>query len=312
MADQQVKTAAVDRDRLRAIIGDAVKQVESEDPARLRAEVARLASELARKPAGGASREDLDESYRRGLWDGLYPFLQTFKGMTELRDTLGEVVLRVNAVIAAQQPAADLAPEYAHELRNHRPTPVSGSPVAPPSASPSPRPAAVPTVRAPTPAASGDGSLPRPQQRIVDAIMWWNVMGVPAPSHAQVGFIAGFSHKSGTWATYLSRLRSSGMIEGRGDLVLTGAGIAAANRPGAPPSGVELRTTVLGRIDAPLAKILTPILKAYPRGLSHAEAGEKSGYSAASGTWATYLSRLRSLDLIEGRGDLKAQGWLFP
>ena len=39
---------------------------------------------------------------------------------------------------------------------------------------------------------------------------------------------------------------------------------------------------------------------------------QQAGYSAQSGTWATYLSRLRSLDLIEGRGNLKAQEWLFP
>ncbi|UPT99298.1 hypothetical protein J4G48_0015135 [Bradyrhizobium barranii subsp. apii] len=303
MADQQVKTAAVDRDRLRAIIGDAVKQVESEDPARLRAEIARLTAELA-KPSRGATAESAAATaeadrrgYERGFWDAASQAKVAYETLKEqVRGTVRVLADSLEKNIASEK----------LELTQ------SGSPVAPPSASPSPRPTAVPTGRAPTRAASGDGSLPGPQQRIVDAIMWWNVMGVPAPSHAQVGFIAGFSHKSGTWATYLSRLRSSGMIEGRGDLVLTGAGIAAANRPGAPPSGVELRTTVLGRIDAPLAKILTPIMKAYPRGLSHAEAGEKSGYSAASGTWATYLSRLRSLDLIEGRGDLKAQGWLFP
>ena len=57
---------------------------------------------------------------------------------------------------------------------------------------------------------------------------------------------------------------------------------------------------------------LLPILNAYPDGLSHQEAAERAGYSHSSGTWATYLSRLRSLDLIKGRGELKAQEWLFP
>ncbi len=171
--------------------------------------------------------------------------------------------------------------------------------------------------RAPAPAASkstasGDGSLSGSPQKIVDAIRWWNVLGIAAPSHAQVGFVAGFSHKSGTWATYLSRLRSAGLIEGRGDLVLTDAGVAAANEPAIPPTGEDLRSTVLGKVDGPLVKILKPIFAAYQRGLSHADAGEAAGYSSSSGTWATYLSRLRSLDLIEGRGELKAQGWLYP
>jgi hypothetical protein len=50
----------------------------------------------------------------------------------------------------------------------------------------------------------------------------------------------------------------------------------------------------------------------YPDGLAHPAAAEAAGYSHSSGTWSTYLSRLRSLDLIDGRGELKAQGWLFP
>jgi superfamily II helicase len=149
-------------------------------------------------------------------------------------------------------------------------------------------------------------------QLIVDAIRWWNVMGIAAPSHPQVAFVAGYSHKSGTWATYLSRLRSMGLIEGRGDLVLTNEGAAAVNEPTTPPTGESLRTAVLAKIDTPLQRILTPILEAYPNGLTHDDAGERAGYSSSSGTWATYLSRLRSLDLIDGRGELRAQDWLFP
>ena len=159
---------------------------------------------------------------------------------------------------------------------------------------------------------AGNGTLERPQQLIVDAIRWWNVMGTPAPSHAQVAFVAGYSHKSGTWSTYLSRLRSAGIIGGRGDLVLTDAGMAAANEPAEQPTGDRLRATVLGKIDGSLQRILTPIIAAYPEGLSHQQAAEAAGYSHSSGTWSTYLSRLRSLDLIDGRGELRAQDWLFP
>lgn len=171
----------------------------------------------------------------------------------------------------------------------------------------------MPPRRNPSPAAAGgDGTISGSEQKIIDAIRWWNVLGIAAPSHPQVGFIAGYSHKSGTWATYLSRLRSAGLIEGRGDLVLTEAGLAAARELDAPPSGEQLRATVLQKVDGPLQRIMAPILGAYPRGLTHAEAGEDAGYSPSSGTWATYLSRLRSLELIEGRGELKAQDWLFP
>lgn len=159
---------------------------------------------------------------------------------------------------------------------------------------------------------NGGAQVDKPLQKIIDAIKWWNVMGVAAPSHAQVGFMAGYSHKSGTWATYLSRLRSLGLIEGRGDLALTETGEASANLPDSPPTGEALRGAVMNKIDGPLRRILEPIIDAYPSGLDHSSAGEMAGYSHSSGTWATYLSRLRTLDLIDGRGELRAQDWLFP
>jgi hypothetical protein len=41
------------------------------------------------------------------------------------------------------------------------------------------------------------------------------------------------------------------------------------------------------------------------------ESAGVAGYSHQSGIWATYLSRFRSLDLISGRGELKAEPLLF-
>lgn len=155
-------------------------------------------------------------------------------------------------------------------------------------------------------------SLERPLQKIVDSIRWWNVMGIAQPSQAQVAFVAGYSHKSGTWATYLSKLRKAELIDGSGTLRLTGEGGRLANEPTSPPTGEALRRAVLDKLDNPLVRILTPILNAHPDAMSQSDAGDAAGYSSSSGTWATYLSRLRSMDLIEGSRELKAQNWLFP
>jgi hypothetical protein len=103
-----------------------------------------------------------------------------------------------------------------------------------------------------------------------------------------------------------------GLIDGRGDLVLTKEGAAQVHDPQVPPTSEHLRAAVIEKLDTPLTRILSPILSAYPDGLSHQDAAERAGYSPQSGTWATYLSRLRSLDLIDGRGELRAQDWLFP
>lgn len=303
--DHAVKTAPVDADKLRAIIGDAVVQAEADDPKRLRAEIARLTA--LTKASTNITQNITDPTliaaaeqrgYSRGFTEAGRQASISFDALKQL----------------ARSTVRSFAESFETNVRGETiqfETPQSGQQVVPPAPAPTRAPAPS-AVRKPLPAQGGDGALSGSEQKIVDSIRWWNVLGVSAPSHAQAGFIAGYSHKSGTWATYLSRLRSAGMIEGRGDLVLTDAGLAAANEPVWPPTGDHLRETVLARVDGPLNKILVPIFKVYPKGLSHTDAGERAGYSPSSGTWATYLSRLRSLDLIEGRGELKAQGWLFP
>jgi hypothetical protein len=238
------------------------------------------------------------------IFRDLAPTMAKVKPLVDVIETNGKAIEGWASTIKEKQ--AELAKQL----------PPSGSPTERPSAhapimrAPSGHAPAV--ARKPSPAANGDGTITQPLQRIIDAIRWWNVMGVAAPSQVQVGFIAGYSHKSGTWSTYLGRARTLGLIDGRGDLVLTAEGLAAVNEPDAPPSGEQLRATVLAKIDTPLRRILTPILEVYPNALSQQQAGEAAGYSPASGTWSTYLGRARSLDLIEGRGELKAQGWLFP
>ncbi len=168
------------------------------------------------------------------------------------------------------------------------------------------------TIVPPKSANGGGGGLDGPLQRIIDAIMWWNVMGVEQPAQVQVGFVAKYSHNSGTWATYLAKCRTMGLIEGKGELSLTTEGVRHARTPAAPPTGEALRATVLDRLEGPQRRILEPLLAAYPMTMTQAELAGSAGYSPNSGTWATYLAKVRSLDLATGRGELRAQAWLFP
>lgn len=276
-------------------------EAKANDPAKLRAEIARLTAELTKTakniPANiphdpQAIEKARSDGYETGLAEGLA------RGENRAKAALAAVGDRLKDAMAVSGAALE----------------GLDSPVPPPAPKRPPSPIAAPARPARPPAAKGNGSaaISGSEQKIVDAIMWWNTMGIEAPSHPQVAFVAGYSHKSGTWATYLSRLRSAGLIEGRGDLVLTDEGVAVCSPPQSAPTGEHLRALVIDKIDAPLRRILAPILTAYPRGLSHTEAADAAEYSPTSGTWATYLSRLRTLDLIEGRGELKAQAWLFP
>jgi hypothetical protein len=317
---EELKLAPINPDAIKAKLATVAKETMANDVPTLRKTISELQSETNRlkkqfsetsisKPDPAAIAQAEERGFERGKKEvAAAADARIRKTAIEQLEKLGALINPLSAYIADELKAAKRDKSKIGSQVAFTPTAVTRDPVAPVRALALPQPRKAPA----NANGGGDGTLPGSEQKIIDAIRWWNVLGIPAPSHAQVGFIAGYSHKSGTWSTYLSRLRSAGMIEGRGDLVLTTEGAAAANEPDAPPSGEQLRATVLAKVDGPLRKIMIPILDAYPQGLAHADAGELAGYSHQSGTWSTYLSRLRSLDLIDGRGELKAQNWLFP
>ncbi|UEM08627.1 DUF87 domain-containing protein [Bradyrhizobium barranii subsp. barranii] len=302
MADQQVKTAAVDRERLRAIIGDAVKQVESDDPGHLRAEIARLNSRMANWAAHEDASADAiaaadRRGYERGFWEAASQAKVAYETLKEqVRGTV-----RGFADSLVQNIAAETI-EFTQ----------SGSPVAPPSASPSPRPAAVPTGRAPTPAASGDGSLPGPQQRILNSLATWRRLGHDKPSNAQIAWLAGYSPSSTSYTNPRSALKTGGLIDYpmADHLALTAAGVAKAVEFKLNGSLLDF---VLGNLPGPEARILTSIAHHYPRAVPNATAAEGAQYSPSSTSYTNPRSALRTKDLIDypEKDHVRAAEWLF-
>lgn len=132
-------------------------------------------------------------------------------------------------------------------------------------------------------------------------------------SVAQVGCRAGLSSKSGTFDTYLSRARKAGWIDGSRSLLrITDGGLAALGSYEPLPTGRELLRHWVGELgNGGASRMLEALAATYPRTLTAEELGETIGM-ALSGTFDTYLSRLRRLELITGgRGGLKAADELF-
>lgn len=136
---------------------------------------------------------------------------------------------------------------------------------------------------------------------------------LPGINKRQLGVRAGLSSTSGTFGTYLAKLRSAGWIEDlSGTFELTSAGATALGRYEPLPEGQELLAYWLRELgDSGASKILTALAEAYPNALTKERVGEIAGMSHTSGTFGTYLSRLRTLELIEGRGELRASPELF-
>jgi hypothetical protein len=63
--------------------------------------------------------------------------------------------------------------------------------------------------------------------------------------------------------------------------------------------------------DSGKRKIFDVVVDAHPRAIAPEAVAEKTGITIGGGTWRTYLGELRGLELITGRGELRASDDLF-
>jgi hypothetical protein len=131
-------------------------------------------------------------------------------------------------------------------------------------------------------------------------------------SKVQVAVLTGYAATGGGFNNYLGALRSRGLIDGAGDrLTITGVGTQALGSWEPLPTGsglVDYWRTRLGRAERLILEALTCV---YPDLLSKEEVAAKAGYEANGGGFNKALGRLRTLELVQGRGQLKASDNLF-
>jgi hypothetical protein len=131
-------------------------------------------------------------------------------------------------------------------------------------------------------------------------------------SKVQVAVLAGYAASGGGFNNFLGALRSQGLIEGYGDrLGITEAGIQAVGSWEPLPTGPGLIDHWRGRLGKAEWLILETHTQVYPDALTKEEVAAKAGYEANGGGFNNALGRLRTLELVQGRGDLRASKDLF-
>lgn len=193
----------------------------------------------------------------------------------------------------------------------------SGPPAANPSAGATRRePAAAPVPRAPKPAADGDGNLTPAKQKILDAIAWAALLGKSNVPKDMVGFLAGASPTSSTFANNLGALRSAGLIDypAGGEVVLTAEGAAIAVPPGDAPTHADIMAKIAVKLAPAQMRILSAAANAHPDDISKEDLAQMVEASATSSTFANNLGRLRTLGFITypATGRVRAGESLFP
>lgn len=151
-----------------------------------------------------------------------------------------------------------------------------------------------------------DGRLGRAERRILAALAQHG-----PSSKGRVAILAGYAVNGGGFNNALSRLRSLGFIEGSsgGDaLCVTAPGLEALGHVDPLPGGralIDHWLSLLGKAEREILAVLTEV---YPSALSKEDVATRteSNYAPSGGGFNNAISRLRTLELVTGRGELKA------
>jgi hypothetical protein len=165
---------------------------------------------------------------------------------------------------------------------------------------------------------NGEVTLDNPKRRILDALAWFEAIGINAPGGTALAFMSGYSGEdNGAFKNNRGALRSAGLVTypTPGTVSLTDEGRAHAQMPNIPTTGEGLRSAVLAKLDDPLRRVLTPCIEAYPNVVPGGDLAQMAGYSEAdNGAFKNNRGRLRSLGLVTypTSGSVRAADILFP
>jgi hypothetical protein len=150
---------------------------------------------------------------------------------------------------------------------------------------------------------NGTLKLAAGERRILTALAQYS----KGRSKVQVAVLTGYAATDGGFNNYLVDLRSRRLIEGDGDrLTISEAGIQALGSWEPLPAGAALIDYWRSRLGKAERLIIETLTQVYPNGMTKEEVAAKAGYEPSGGGFNNALGRLRTLELVQGRGELRA------
>jgi hypothetical protein len=177
---------------------------------------------------------------------------------------------------------------------------------------PAPRPPApaltpAPVVPAQAPAVTGEAPATGPLSKSARAVLGVLAQFPEGRTKRQLAMLSGYSAKGGGFNNTLSSLRSSNLIERGEPIRITPFGMDAIGDDWEPlPEGPALVEHWMAQLSNAEGLALKVLLEAWPATLTKAEIAERAGYAPDGGGFNNALSRLRTLQLIDGYRDLSA------
>lgn len=121
--------------------------------------------------------------------------------------------------------------------------------------------------------------------------------------------LAGYT-VNGHFKNMLGSLRSKGYATSGQPVRITAEGLTALGPFEPLPIGEELRAYWLRKVSTSEAKILQTLIHCYPESIHTADLAHESGYTV-NGHFKNMLGHLRTIQLAEGRGEVRASSTLF-
>lgn len=292
------KFAAVDLSAVKDQMAEAIQRAEANDPKALQRRIAELEKQLAAKPAVLSEPQIVTERI-----EVLVPFIP--EGL--LDDLLAEVQKGLEG--ASVLLSGHVKRVVGSHVLDARLDGESKSSKAPKRAVISaPTPSIVTTERA----GKSNNDLPTQMGKAERSILSVLAQFADGRTRSQVATLSGYSAKSSSLGNALSRLRTLGYINKSGEPIrATNEGIDAIAGQYEPlPTGRALLDHWNSKLGKAERIILGVAIEAWPASLSREEVARLSGYSETSSSFGNALSKLRTLELISGRGEILAEDTL--
>ena len=157
-----------------------------------------------------------------------------------------------------------------------------------------------------------DDKLTNPEQRILDAIAWFESIGIFEPRQEAVAFLAGYTFGGGAFNNPRGKLNTRGFVSYKGkNISLTETGRNFSNSPISPLTQEELHRHIYSVLPKPHRAIMEVLISMEGNQISKDELSEIVG--KRGGAFNNPLGRLRSFGLIDypERGTVAALPFLF-
>lgn len=294
---------------MRESLSKVVEESKANDPRELKLEISRLKSELARRPESQIKTVDvpvLKDQEKKRL-EALIESHERFESSANKIVSMSEDIQREAALnrselqflkavlspLMKQQPAN--TPLRRHLTNPNREPRIQKSIIA-----------------------SMDAEINRTQQRILDALAWYESIGVSQPTNLQVGAIALIDSSGGHFSNTVGPLSTEGLVvRGNGCMYLTDEGRKIASIPDNIATMDDyhdmMRTRVRRVGSGKTVEMLDVVINHNGHEVSVEEIGRVVGIDHTGGHFSNTIGPLGTLGLIDRRnGIVRPTEILFP